>query len=91
MIKLLLRFAVIAAAAALALPAAAGPAGCEAKAVDKDGKPLVGEAKSRFLKQCSLDEAEAACAAEADAKRWVGSKRGHTIRQCMARKAEQSK
>ncbi|MDB5803272.1 MAG: hypothetical protein JWN73_594 [Betaproteobacteria bacterium] len=30
-------------------------AACESKAVDKDGKPLAGAAKSAFVKKCTAD------------------------------------
>ena len=47
------------AAAAPAAPAtAAAPAAgasCEAKAIDKNGKPLAGAAKSSFMKKCEKD------------------------------------
>ena len=32
---------------------------CEAKAVDKNGKPLAGAAKNSFMKKCTADAAAA--------------------------------
>ena len=39
----------------LAGAAHAADAACEAKAVDKNGKPLAGAAKSSFMKKCVAD------------------------------------
>ena len=50
-----------AAAFALATYAAvAADSGCEAKAIDKNGKPLAGAAKAAFIKKCEKDAAAAA-------------------------------
>jgi hypothetical protein len=45
----------------------AADAGCEAKAVDKNGKALAGAAKTSFMKKCVAD-AEAAGVAACEAK-----------------------
>ena len=39
--------------AAPSMPAAPAPGDCEAKAVDKNGKPLHGAAKAAFMKKCT--------------------------------------
>ncbi len=46
--------------AAMAAPDAAQPAGCEAKAIDRNGKPLAGAAKASFMKKCEADAKAAA-------------------------------
>ena len=46
------------AVAPAAAPAAAAPAAgatCDAKAIDKNGKPLAGAAKNSFIKKCEKD------------------------------------
>ena len=48
----------IAACALFAGQAFAADATCEAKAVDKNGKPLAGAAKSSFVKKCQADGAD---------------------------------
>jgi len=46
--------------------AAHATSNCEAKAVDKNGKPLSGAAKTSFVKKCEADHAAAAsCEAKA--------------------------
>jgi hypothetical protein len=40
--------------------ALAADTGCEAKAIDKNGKPLAGAAKAAFIKKCEKDAAVAA-------------------------------
>jgi hypothetical protein len=50
-------------ATALALvtcSAFAADSACEAKAIDKNGKPLAGAAKAAFIKKCEKDAAAAA-------------------------------
>ena len=68
--------------------AADGAAGCEAKAVSKDGKPLAGAAKASFIKKCEKD-AQAAisadCAAKAlskDGKPLAGAAKASFIKKC---------
>ena len=58
--KILLALSLLLCTAALAdTPAGAGPAAadCEAKAIDKNGKPLAGAAKASFVKKCEKDAA----------------------------------
>ena len=52
--------AVIATLALFAGQAFAANAACEAKAVDKNGKPLAGAAKTASIKKCMADEKAAA-------------------------------
>ncbi|MGB4854721.1 MAG: hypothetical protein WBP37_04130, partial [Candidatus Dechloromonas phosphoritropha] len=40
-------------------------ASCEAKAVDKNGKPLHGAAKTSFMKKCSGGSSPSGCEAKA--------------------------
>lgn len=54
---------------------------CESKAVSKDGKPLVGAAKSSFLKKCKRD----ACLARAvgsDGKALAGAAKRSFMQKC---------
>jgi hypothetical protein len=54
---------------------------CESKAVSKDGKPLVGAAKSSFLKKCKRD----ACLAKAvgsDGKALAGAAKRSFMQKC---------
>lgn len=56
-------------AQAPAAPAAgAADTGCEAKAVDKNGKPLVGAAKSSFMKKCEVTAKHGDMKAECEGK-----------------------
>lgn len=65
--------ALIAGCALLAGPAfaadtpAASP-GCEAKAVDKNGKPLAGAAKTASIKKCEREAGATAAAADCEGK-----------------------
>lgn len=59
--------------AAPAAAASAAPAGdCEAKAVGKNGKPLVGAAKSAFMKKCEAEAKGGAPAASGCEEKAVG-------------------
>lgn len=63
---------------------AANPA-CEAKALDKNGKALVGAAKSSFIKKCEKDAGGAACAAKAldkNGKPLAGAAKNSFIKKC---------
>jgi hypothetical protein len=60
--------ALIAACALLAGQAHAADSGCEAKAVDKNGKPLAGAAKTSFVKKCEKEAGGAAAGAACEAK-----------------------
>ena len=54
---------------------------CESKAVGKDGKPLVGAAKTAFMKKCTAD----ACAAKAvgsDGKPLAGAAKTSFMKKC---------
>jgi len=66
---------------------AANPA-CEAKAVDKNGKPLAGAAKDSFLKKCEADAgAGASCEAKAvdkNGKALAGAAKASSIKKCEA-------
>ena len=59
-------FAACAMFAGQTFAAAHAMAGCEAKAVDKNGNALAGAAKTRFMKKCETDMgAGSACASRA--------------------------
>jgi opacity protein-like surface antigen len=65
----------------------AADAACEAKAVDKNGKPLAGAAKNSFMKKCEGDTAGAACDAKAidkNGKPLAGAAKASSIKKCMA-------
>jgi len=61
---------------------------CEAKALDKNGKPLAGAAKNSFVKKCEKDAgagAGAACAAKAvdkNGKPLAGAAKASSIKKC---------
>jgi hypothetical protein len=58
-----------AAPAAATTPAMSGAHDCTAKAVDKNGKPLAGAARSAFMKKCEADMHHmAGCEAKAVSK-----------------------
>ena len=73
-----------------ATTAIAADAGCEAKAVSKDGKPLAGAAKAAFMKKCEKDAAPAAasnCEAKAvgkNGKPLAGAAKAASIKKCEA-------
>lgn len=73
----------------------AANAACEAKAVDKNGKPLVGAAKTSFMKKCEGEAGDASsCAAKAvskDGKPLAGAARDSSIKKCEADKAAAKK
>ncbi len=58
----------IAACALFAGQAFAADSGCEAKAVDKSGKPLAGAAKTSFIKKCEKEAGAGAAGAACEAK-----------------------
>ena len=80
------------AAAPAAAPAAmAAPAGsCDAKAIDKNGKPLAGAAKASSIKKCEKDAKAAAapaCAAKAmdkNGKPLAGAAKNSFVKKCEA-------
>ena len=73
-----------------ATAAVAADSGCEAKAVDKNGKALAGAAKAAFIKKCEKDAAPAAasnCEAKAvskDGKPLAGAAKAASIKKCEA-------
>lgn len=71
----------------------AADAGCEAKAVSKDGKPLAGAAKAASIKKCESEAAAApaasapSCADKAvskDGKPLTGAAKAASIKKCEA-------
>jgi hypothetical protein len=64
-------FAQVATAATAAAPAAAA-SDCASKAIDKNGKPLAGAAKSSFMKKCEADAKGGAAAGSGCAEKAVG-------------------
>lgn len=72
-----------------AAPAAAA-SGCEAKAVDKNGKALAGAAKKSFMKKCEAGSAggkSAACMAKAvdkNGKPLAGAAKNSFMKKCEA-------
>ena len=57
---------------------------CEAKAVGKDGKPLVGAAKNSSIKKCQ-DDIKAACEAKAvseSGKKLAGAAKNSFMKKC---------
>ncbi|RZL01629.1 MAG: hypothetical protein EOP36_10730 [Rubrivivax sp.] len=74
--------------AALALVSMTGLAhageACEAKAIDKNGKPLAGAAKSSFVKKCEKENG-GACAAKAidkNGKPLAGAAKNSFVKKC---------
>ena len=70
----------------MAAPASAQDmASCQAKAVSKDGKPLVGAAKTSSVNKC-MQPVKTACAAKAvdqNGKHLVGAAKNSNIQKCM--------
>ena len=64
---------------------AQAPATCEAKAVGKDGKPLVGAAKASSVKKCQ-EEIKIACEAKAVSE--SGKKLGGAAKNSFMKKCE---
>jgi hypothetical protein len=61
--------------------------GCEAKAVDKNGKALAGAAKTSFMKKCSAESGGASCEAKAvdkNGKALAGAAKASSIKKCEA-------
>jgi hypothetical protein len=75
-----------------ATTAIAADAGCEAKAVSKDGKPLAGAAKAASIKKCEKEAGAAAPAAASceskalskDGKPLAGAAKAASIKKCEA-------
>jgi curli biogenesis system outer membrane secretion channel CsgG len=83
-------FAQTPAAPTPAKDAAPAAAGCEAKAVGKNGKPLAGAAKKSFMKKCeagSTDSKSAACmtkAVDKNGKALAGAAKNSFMKKCEA-------
>ncbi len=61
--------------------------GCEAKAVDKNGKALAGAAKTSFMKKCEGESGAASCEAKAvdkNGKALAGAAKASSIKKCEA-------
>ena len=56
---------------------------CESKAVDKNGQPLAGAAKTSFMKKCDADAA-AACDKQAADKNLNGAAKTSFTKKCVA-------
>jgi hypothetical protein len=77
---------VFAIAATLACGTAYAADTCATKALDKNGKPLAGAAKTSFMDKCAKD-AQAACAAKAmdkNGKPLVGAAKDANIKKCVS-------
>lgn len=73
--------------ASLFLANAALAASCADQALDKNGKPLKGAAKTAFMKKCEKHAATAACDTKAvgkDGKALKGAARASFIKKCEA-------
>lgn len=98
--KLILFVAGIVFAASAAFAQSSGPAsinkaaaptvpGCEAKAADKNGKPLAGAAKKSFMKKCEAGDKEgstSSCAAKAvdkNGKPLAGAAKTSFMKKCV--------
>lgn len=60
---------------------------CESKAVDKNGKPLVGAAKASFMKKCHTDAVNMECTGKAldkNGKPLAGAAKNSFMKKCMA-------
>jgi hypothetical protein len=78
------KFVVIALAASLASLGAASADTCMTKSIDKNGKPLVGAAKTSFMDKCAKD-AKTACEAKAvdkNGKPLVGAAKTSSVKKC---------
>jgi hypothetical protein len=62
---------------------------CEAKAIDKNGKPLYGAAKASFIKKCDKTAKSTTCEAKAvskNGKPLYGAAKDASIKKCQASK-----
>ncbi len=85
--KKILSTALLAACALFASQAFAADAACEAKAIDKNGKPLAGAAKNSFMKKCEGEAGGSACAAKAvdkNGKALAGAAKTSFMKKCEA-------
>jgi hypothetical protein len=81
----LMKFAMIALVASLAAMSAASADTCVTKAVDKNGKPLVGAAKTSFMDKCKKD-ARTDCEAKAvdkNGKPLAGAAKTSSTKKCV--------
>jgi len=71
-----------------ATTAIAADSGCEAKAIDKNGKPLAGAAKAASIKKCEKDATAApSCESKAidkNGKPLAGAAKAASIKKCEA-------
>ena len=54
---------------------------CESKAIDKNGKPLAGAAKTSFVKKCKRDACEPK-AVSAEGKKLTGAAKNSFLKKC---------
>ncbi len=86
--------ALVTACALFAGQAFAANAACEAKAVDKNGKPLAGAAKTSFMKKCEGEAGGGACATQAvdkNGKALAGAAKTSFMKKCEADMAAAAK
>jgi hypothetical protein len=76
--------AIFAACALLSTHGYAANADCEAKAMDKNGKPLAGAAKTSYMKKCEKDAGPSACDAQAADKKLAGAAKASFVKKCNA-------
>jgi hypothetical protein len=69
------------AVSAFAVVSASGEETCESKAIDKNGKPLVGAAKTSFLQKCKRDTCEPK-AVDKDGKPLAGAAKNSFLQKC---------
>jgi hypothetical protein len=77
---------VIALAASLAAMSLASAETCATKAIDKNGKPLAGAAKTSFMSKCKKD-AKADCetkAVDKNGKPLAGAAKTSSVKKCVA-------
>jgi len=75
------RLILVATLAIFAIGSASAQETCETKAVGKDGKALVGAAKTSFMKKCMKDSCEAK-AVSADGKKLAGAAKTSFMKKC---------
>jgi hypothetical protein len=69
--------------ASVALGSAIAQDSCDSKAVDKNGKPLVGAAKTSFVTKCKRDACEAK-AVGSDGRKLSGAAKNSFMAKCSA-------
>jgi hypothetical protein len=77
------RLILVAALTVFTIGSATAQETCESKAVSKDGKALVGAAKTSFLKKCKTDTCEAK-AIGSDGKKLAGAAKTSFMKKCRA-------